>query len=157
MKRLVLLCLMLAGCANPQIVQLSPGTYFLTRQDHAGVFGNANTMTADVIREATEFAEKQGKVAVPVSLVTKPMGGPGQFATVDYQFRLADKNSPEARVAVLRRDADVRIESNSTSTVTSAQPKDVYTEITKLDDLRKRGLLTDAEFDVQKRKLLAGQ
>ena len=34
--------------------------------------------------------------------------------------------------------------------------KDVYAELLKLDDLRKKGLLTDAEFEVQKKKILAG-
>jgi hypothetical protein len=36
----------------------------------------------------------------------------------------------------------------------AAPAKDLYTEILKLDELRKRGLLTDAEFDAQKKKLL---
>ena len=35
------------------------------------------------------------------------------------------------------------------------QSTDLYTELTKLDDLRKKGLLTDAEYDVQKQKLLS--
>ena len=35
----------------------------------------------------------------------------------------------------------------------SKQP-DMYTEIMKLDDLRKKGLITDAEFEQQKQKLL---
>ena len=39
---------------------------------------------------------------------------------------------------------------------TDETPKkmDVYTELLKLDDLHKRGILTDTEFDAQKRKLL---
>jgi hypothetical protein len=39
----------------------------------------------------------------------------------------------------------------------AAPAKDLYTEILKLDELRKRGLLTDAEFDAQKKKLLDGK
>ncbi|WP_254461228.1 SHOCT domain-containing protein [Xanthomonas sacchari] len=35
-----------------------------------------------------------------------------------------------------------------------AQP-DLYAELLKLDDLRKKGLLTDAEFQAQKAKLLS--
>lgn len=35
-------------------------------------------------------------------------------------------------------------------------PKDVYTELTKLDDLRKRGIITEAEFEAQKKKILNG-
>jgi hypothetical protein len=31
---------------------------------------------------------------------------------------------------------------------------DLYTEILKLDDLRKKGLITDAEYEAQKTKLL---
>jgi hypothetical protein len=33
---------------------------------------------------------------------------------------------------------------------------DLYTELTKLDDLRKKGILTDEEFQAQKKKLLNG-
>ena len=39
---------------------------------------------------------------------------------------------------------------------TSEKKKDVYAELIRLDDLRKRGILTDAEFEVQKKKLLEG-
>lgn len=45
----------------------------------------------------------------------------------------------------------------NTSSQTSAlpgPPKDLHDELLKLDALRQRGLLTDAEFDAQKRKLL---
>ena len=39
----------------------------------------------------------------------------------------------------------------------STKPKDTYTELIKLDDLHKRGILTDAEFEAQKKKLLEAQ
>lgn len=35
------------------------------------------------------------------------------------------------------------------------QPSDMYTELLKLEDLRKRGIITDAEFENQKKKLLS--
>lgn len=34
--------------------------------------------------------------------------------------------------------------------------KDIYTELIELDELRERGILTDAEFDAEKKKLLEG-
>jgi len=34
--------------------------------------------------------------------------------------------------------------------------RDIYTELLQLDDLRQRGILTDAEFDAEKKKILAG-
>ena len=35
-----------------------------------------------------------------------------------------------------------------------ATGNDLYTELTKLDDLRKRGILTEDEYTEQKKKLL---
>jgi hypothetical protein len=36
-------------------------------------------------------------------------------------------------------------------------PRDVYSELIKLDDLRKKGILTEEEFQLQKKKLLDGK
>lgn len=46
------------------------------------------------------------------------------------------------------------IENNMHPTPTPIAEKDVYTELLKLDDLRKRGIITDAEFEDQKAKIL---
>ena len=37
-----------------------------------------------------------------------------------------------------------------------SEGKDIYTKLQEFDDLRKKGLLTDAEFDSEKKKLLEG-
>lgn len=156
MRRLMLLILFLAGCAsNPGVVQLSPGTYFISREDKAGVFGNASAMKADVIREANEFAAKQGKLAIAVSTQSTDMH-PGHFATFDYQFRLVDPDSPEARASnVLSPTPQIRSQVDVHEHPTpSANKGDVYNELIKLDDLHKRGILTDAEYEAQKQKLL---
>ena len=149
----------LGGCANPEIVKISPETYMLSRADRAGIFGNTAALKAGVIKEANEFAEKQGKVAIPVSVRETPVY-PGHLATVEYQFKVLDKNDPEAKRTGLIPRADVVIEKNEmvsadvrTKDQSNKQP-DLYTEITKLDDLRKKGLITDAEFEQQKQKLL---
>ena len=39
--------------------------------------------------------------------------------------------------------------------IPAAEP-DFYDKLLKLDDLRKRGILTDAEFEAEKKKLLEG-
>lgn len=157
------LTLPLFGCANPGVVKLSPDTYMISKQDHGGIFGNAGALKADVIREANAFAESQGKVAIPVTANEIPMGrGPGQFARFDYQFRVVDKNDPEARRTALLPRPDVVIDQTSRSTVDvrvkdqTDKPKDIYAELVKLDDLRKRGIISEAEFDAQKKKLLSG-
>ena len=89
--------LAVAGCAAPGVVQLSPDTYMISRTDTAGVFGNASNMKMEVIQEANEFAAKQGKVAIAISSNFIPMVVAHNVASFDYQFRVVDKNDPEAK------------------------------------------------------------
>jgi Short C-terminal domain len=156
-RSLIFLVLSIVGCAaNPGVVQTAPGVYFISREDKAGVFGNPSAMKADVIREANDFAAKQGKVAIAVSTNGTSLY-PGHFATFDYQFKLVDPDSPEAKATNVlvptpnvRTQVDVRSHDAPTPTV----KPDVYAELVKLDDLHKKGILTDAEFEAQKKKLL---
>ena len=152
----------LSGCSNPGIVKLSPDTYMLSREDHAGVFGSASSLKAEVIGDANAFAEEQGKVAIPLSSKEKPMGFCcGQWASFEYQFRVVDKNDPEVRRTSLVPRADVVIEktehiSGNIHTIDeSKKPMDMYGELVKLDDLRKKGIITDEEFEAQKKKILS--
>lgn len=153
--------LLLVGCANPGIVHLSPDTYMLSRSDMGGIFGNAAAMKADVINEASEFAMKQGKIAIPLSVKEVPVGF-GRLATIEYQFRVVDKNDPEARRVSLVPRADVVIETKSTikadieTKTKTNKSKDVYAELIKLDDLLKRKIITKSEFTNMKKKLLSG-
>ncbi len=162
------LCLFLIGCANPGIVKLSPDTYMLSRMDHGGIFGNAARLKAGVIRDANAFAESQGKVAIPLATQEMPMvpggyGHVGTFASVEYQFRVVDKNDPEARRTSLVPLPDVVIDKTETISadirgkdITEKQP-DLYTELMKLEELRKNKILTEEEFQTQKKLLLEKQ
>jgi hypothetical protein len=155
----ILASLMWSGCTNPGVVQLSPGTYLLTRTDKGGAFGNPSRMKADVINDANDFAASQGKVAIPISSKESPMYI-GHFASFDYQFRLVNKDDPAAKGTQLIPSADVVVETTEKdsgdihTTNGSAKTDVLYTELTKLDDLRKRGILTDEEFAAEKKKLL---
>jgi hypothetical protein len=44
--------------------------------------------------------------------------------------------------------------SDSVHGVAGSDMEDIFDELLKLDDLRDRGILTDEEFDIEKRKLL---
>jgi len=164
MKRtlIALLSIILFGCANPGIVQLSPDTYLLSREDHAGVFGSASSLKAGVIADANAFAAAQGKIAIPISSNEKPVGNtPGSWAKFDYQFRVVSQDDPEAKRTSLTPRANVvfekteKINADIKTTDNSVKTKDVYTQLIQLDDLHKRGILTDAEYDAQKTKILS--
>lgn len=145
------------------IVQLSPDTYMITRISRAGIFASPAKLKAGVIRDANEFAASRGKIAVPLAATEKPVGGPGQWPSFEYQFRVVDASDPEAKRTSLTPRADVVIESNHNisgdmrTKDETHQQRDIYAELIKLDDLRKKGIITDAEFEAQKQRVLSGQ
>lgn len=155
------LCALFLGCANPSIVKLSPDTYLLTKEDHAGIFGSMAKLKADVISQANTFAESQGKIAIPIHAKERPVGGPRQWASFEYQFRVVDKDDPEARRTSLAPAPDLTIDKTEKVNVDikskdlTSKDKDVYTELIRLDDLRNRGIITEEEFQTLKKKLRA--
>jgi len=148
-----------AMAGKPDIIQIAPDTYIATVTNHAGIFANEATTKRKAVNAANEFAAKEGKIAVARSLRSTP-AYPGHFATVEYQFIVVAPNDPEAKRTTLTPIADVTIDVNAPAP--AAQPAsqskpDIYAELLKLDDLRKRGLLSNEEFEMQKAKVLAGQ
>jgi len=103
----VLISLLFSGCANPGVVQITPGIYVLTREDHGGIFGNSSALKASVIRDANTFALRQGKVAVPISSKSHPVGVLGDWASFEYQFKLVDTNAPEAHASSIEMHEQV--------------------------------------------------
>ena len=167
----LLTALIIVGCANPPIVSLGTELFLLSKEDHAGIFGSMAKLKADTIREMNDFAKKRGKEAVPVSVREKPVGNtPGDWASVACQFKLVDRSSPEtsnASINTNRQTLPVRPNFavqgaqniNADVTVRSSEQKDndIYTKLLKLDDLKKRGIITDTEFQEQKSKILQGK
>lgn len=158
----LILVLALAGCAtNPGVVKLDADTYTLYKEDHAGIFGNATQLRNDVINEANIFAESKGKIAYPVSAKTHhTTGRPADWETFEYRFRLVDKSDHAARKTYLLPESDVvtdedgKVTGSIVNSAPAEKPKDHYTELIQLDDLRKRGIITDVEFEAGKKKLL---
>jgi hypothetical protein len=143
------------------VVQMAPDTYSISRTDHGGIFGNAGKMRTKVIQEANDFAQSKGKVAVMSYIQENPMGA-ANFASIEYTFWVLDKDDVDAHRIRVRQEPNVRVEVEQRTPAPSAtQPipalakPDLYTELSKLDDLHKRGILTDAEFEQQKQKSIA--
>ena len=101
---------------------MSPGIYELARADHGGIFGNKDALKSGVIRDANAFAEREGKVAVPVSAKEHPVGMMADWASYEYVFKLVDKDSPEARIPTVL----VRSDSAHGGGFTSLGSKDTY-------------------------------
>lgn len=146
------------------VVQISSDTYMINVKNWGGAFGDPGKSLAKAIRIANEFAKKRGKVAVAVTSEVRSAQFASGLGGATYQFRLVDPDSPEATGVSLERGPDshqkIEVVTNAPPPATPAiapqqAPKpDLYTELLKLEELRKRGLLTDAEFDAAKQRLL---
>ena len=149
------------GCATSEIIPMGTNSYMISQTSAGGIFKSMSSLKTEVIKRANSFAESKGKVAVPIAAQESP-AYPGHMPNFEYQFRLVDKDDPSAAGAALIPRADVVIEnkiSTSSNSHVKDQPesKDIYIELLKLDDLRKKGILTEAEFEAQKSKLLTGK
>ncbi len=130
----------LAGCASTNVVEVSPDVYQVTVKDRTKAFEmDPANYKHRAVNAAMEYAESKGKVAVPVGMTQNVVGLVGENVEVNYQFRMVDRDDPRAK----------------TGGVAAAEKKpDYYDELMKLDDLRKKGILSEAEFAAEKKKLL---
>jgi hypothetical protein len=152
------LVIVLAGCATAAPVPMGNDTYMISQTSAGGMFKAMGSLKTEVMNQANAFAASKGKVAIPIAAHEAP-AYPGHMPNFEYQFRLVDKNDPRASGSALIPRADVVVEMqtpNSAPQPDTIKSKDMYTELLKLDDLRKRGVITEAEFEAQKSKLLSG-
>jgi hypothetical protein len=181
MRRLSLLpslagALLALGCTSPDIQPVAGDVYVISATASKYSTGKRE----DLIRQADAFAERQGKVAVGIPQAGT-LTGIDRGGVVEYRFRLVDKGSsapqaaPPAATAPPKEASAPKAEKPA-PVESPAQPlkpvepspkeakpvpapdkgRDLYSELLKLDDLRKRGILTEEEFQAQKKKLLEG-
>jgi len=131
--RAIALVLLVLSCSLvfADVVQVSDNTYVIRRTDKGGIFGNTAKMRDKVLLEAQNYARARGKIAETVTL-SETGKGFMRFAAIEYTFRLVDAESGENK----------------------EESVDLYTELKKLAELRDEGILTDAEFEAEKKKLL---
>ncbi len=151
---------LLAGCARLSITPMSSDTYMASKTSAGGIFVSMGSIKTEVISAANAFAESKGKVAIPITATATP-AAPGRNPSFEYQFRLVDRNSPLAGGGALLPRADIVIEKSEKISadiqVKNERHVDLYTELSKLDDLRKRGIITEEEFTLQKKRLFEKQ
>ena len=148
-----------AGCTPPEIQPVAGDVYVISSAASRYTTGKRE----DLVRQANAFAESKGKLAVPAPQGVE-LSGIDKGGWVEYRFRLVDKAGagPEPAPLPSRQEALSPVpEKVAEKPLKTAEPpgkgSDLYTELLKLDDLRKRGILTEEEFQAQKKKLLDGQ
>ena len=128
----LLTILLFAGCQSSGVVQVNDNVYKISLKSAGGMFADEVKMRSEVVSQANDFAASKGKVAVEITTHSDRPIALG-LPKVEYVFKLADKASDEAP---------------------NQKSNDYYNEILRLDDLRKKGLITNAEYEAQKSKIL---
>jgi len=134
----------------PQIVPLGDNTYSVTVSATNKFTRNTAKLRAAGIEAANQFCAKAGKQFKLVSAdETKSMYLVGDMASTKITFKALAAGDPELAARPGEMAGPVA------APVPAPTPTDtLFAEITKLDELRKKGLLTDEEFAAQKKKVL---
>jgi len=158
-------CIAFAGCATKSdIVSLGDNTYSVTRKGATAFSRDTDAMAAEAKQDAARFCAAQGKQLKVVDVVVdKPFYTTG-YANAKVVFRALAAGDP----ALTDNPVPVPAVSNRAPSATSYAPApapaeisekqaadDLYAALLKLDDLRKKGILTDEEFQSEKKKILS--
>jgi hypothetical protein len=132
--------------ATAEVIPLSDHTFTLTHTAKTAFSRDTEKLKAKAQEEAAKYCAAQGKEMKVVSLTSeKPFFSTG-YPTATIVFKALSPGEME------------QVPDVSTTLQTPSKPDgtgDLYTDILKLDDLRKKGLLTDKEFQSEKKKVLS--
>jgi hypothetical protein len=148
------ICVALLGCATQsEVVSLGGNTYSVTRKATTAFARDTDQMTAKAKEDAAHYCAAQGKqLKILDVVVNKPFYSTG-YASAKVVFKAV--NPGEANLASEPVSAAVGADRVAVETSQKTSTDDLYAELTKLDDLRKKGILTDEEFQAQKKKILS--
>jgi hypothetical protein len=158
MKQPLLICAMaltLFGCASTgEVVSVGKDTYMVSGWGKSPGGYSGSEVKAAAIKKANEFCVAQGRRAQVVSAGQRDMSF-GVNANAEIQFMCLETTDEDFTRSTVRRESDSALEIRKDLTVTdSKSTTTTYDELIKLDELRKRGIITEAEFAAQKAKLL---
>lgn len=138
-------------------------TYMITRQAGTG-FSGSGTLKAKALHEASKFCEKQGKQMKVVAITeAKPPYILANFPKAEVVFKALDVGDPELKTESAVDPSGVQIKVGEPPPTRASidinqkqtQSDDLYIQLSKLDELHKKGILTDAEFEAEKKKILS--
>lgn len=162
--------LALGGCKSAtHVTETGPDTYSITYVPNSGMERNTDFIEGEAKDAAQKYCDEHGKTLKILSLThKKPLILTGYVtATIEFQaLNPGDPrlNEPVAPVAASAPSMGYAQGGAQAAPQASGAPApavstqitgDMYTQLLKLDDLRKRGILTQEEFDAEKKKILA--
>jgi len=137
-----------ASASKTNMETLGDNTYAITREASTTFDRNVEKLKAAAQEDAAKFAAAQGKELKIIAVTSdRPFYTLG-FAKARIVFKLFKAGDPELTAPAA---APTPLQPG---VITTTGGDDLYTELLKLDDLHKRGILTDSEFNSEKKKVL---
>jgi hypothetical protein len=126
-------------------------TYAITRKATSAFHRDVDALKAEAQDDAAKYCASLGRQMKVLSLTAdKPRFSLG-YANARIVFKALNAGDPELTGAVATTQGPIAAPPPGRITSTS----DLYNDLIKLDDLRKKGVLTDEEFQSEKKKVLA--
>jgi hypothetical protein len=157
-------CVGFVGCAsNSGVVPMGNNTFMVTRQAATG-FSGSGTLKAEALKEAAKFCATQGKQLKVVAITeAKPPYILANFPKAEVVFKALDAGDPELKSEAAIDPSGIQLKVGERPPARAAidinekrvAVGDPYAELAKIDELHKKGALTDAEFEVEKKKILS--
>lgn len=147
------------------MVSMGNDTYSITREAKTAFNRDVEKLKADASDAAAKYCEAQGKQLKVVSLTgTVPFFGTG-YAKAKIVFRALSPGDPgltsetaQMAPAVASSVAPYTppyVPPAAAPAEKSLSTDELYNDLLKLDDLRKKGILSDDEFQAEKKKVLS--
>jgi len=157
----IVLVMLLGGCASSGVVPIGKDTFMISDKASNG-YTPAGSLKANIYREGAAYCANQGKEFQPLhEQWVEGVPNSWKWASAEIQFRCLDKNDPELSRPRMKQDANIRIESdirekNDIQIKDSGDKHsdDMYTELKKLKDLLDSKIITQEEFNAQKKIIL---
>ena len=132
---------LLTGCAsNSGVVPSGNNTFSVSRQAASG-FSGLGTLKTDAIEEAHQYCLKNNKALHVISATeSDPPFILGNFPKADVQFSCVE--------------SDIENPKSSDNQEETGERGGDYADLEKLNELRERGIITQEEFDAEKKQIL---
>ena len=139
-----------AESTSPTIENLGNNTYRVSASATHKFTRNTAKLTEEATAAASAFCAKLGKQLKIVSMEeNKSFYGVGEMARATLTFKALDLADPELASSATPVGGAAQVASASPLTNEA-----LYADLLRLDDLHKKGILTDEEFAAEKKKVL---
>ena len=142
--------LIISGCSSTGVIPMSQDSYFIGKKDGSPGIGISLSNKAEVYQEANAFCSNKSLEVLTLRETVTP-AVPGRLGSTELHFRCV-KSGGVAKALVKDADKVVNVNNNI---IEKSNSTDMYTELKKLKELKDIGIITQEEFDIEKKEVLS--